>query len=380
MMMAGAVGRPVTEAHAAWLLRQGLLPQRALARYEAYALPDLIAHAYPRVAGEARGLLVDTLGWFTILDDHFDGPAGRDLRGSRDLVRRLLDTLEDPDDDQGVRPPVRRGPHPAGPEQDRRPGPCPGGDTDRGRARDRPPTADRERDRPGNRGRDRHPGRYLERPPYPERGAAQDRAPEAPAPGAPACLLSAWQDLWRRQCAGMPEAWARRAGRDWARCLTTFVTEAQHRAAATLPTVRQAVHLRRHASCLYPFMNMLERVRGEALDEALHAEREMRLLRAHVADTATLINDLYSLDREERHASPFNMIVILGREQRLSRAAAVEAVRAEVDRLGVRSDTLRASLAARHPEAAWYVRETRTLVEGVRRWSSTTDRYTDTSL
>ncbi|MCF3964623.1 terpene synthase family protein, partial [Streptomyces fuscigenes] len=208
------------------------------------------------------------------------------------------------------------------------------------------------------------------------------RPPAAPSAGAagPAELLAAWRELWSRQRAGMPASWARRAARDWARCLTTFVTEASHRTAGTLPTVGQAVHLRRHASCLYPFMNMLERVRGTALPEEMHAERELRLLRAHVADTATLINDLYSLEREERHACPFNMIVILQREQHMSRPAAVEAVRAEVDRLGARSDILRNYLTAHHPEADWYLRGTGRLVEGVRLWSSTTDRYTDTSL
>ncbi|WP_329456705.1 terpene synthase family protein [Streptomyces sp. NBC_01497] len=326
MMMAGAVGRPLTDDHAAWLLRHGLLPEAALARYEAYALPDLIAYAYPGIEGEEQNLLVDTLGWFTILDDHFDGPSGSDLAGTRDLVRRLLDVLEDPD--TAAYHPGADPPSPA----------------------------------------DHHSIEY-------------GRPIESAAGGAgPLHLLAAWRDLWRRQRTGMPATWSRRASRDWARCLTTFVTEACHRTAATLPTVRQAVHLRRHASCLYPFMNMLERVRGTVLPEEIHAERELRLLRAHVADTATLINDLYSLEREERHSCPFNMIVILRREHRLSRSAAVEAVRTEIDRLGARSDILRNYLAAHHPEADWYLRATRQLVEGVRLWSSTTERYTDATL
>ncbi|MCA1224336.1 terpene synthase family protein [Streptomyces sp. 8L] len=319
MMMAGAVGRPLTDGHTAWLLRHGLLQETALGRYQAYALPDLITYAYPRTGGDERRLLVDILGWFTILDDHFDGPAGRDLAGARDLVRRLLDVLDNP---------VRN--------------------------------ADEHLD------------------------GVPDVIPDAIAvpepPAGPAHLLAAWRDLWDRQRTGMPAAWSRRAARDWARCLTTFVTEAFHRTAVTLPTVRQAVHLRRHASCLYPFMNMLERAPGAALPEEVHAERELRLLRAHVADTATLINDLYSLEREERHSCPFNMIVILRREQRMSRAAAVAAVRAEVDRLGARSDILRNYLAAHHPGADRYLRGTRQLVEGVRLWSSTTNRYTDASL
>ncbi|MCF3964961.1 hypothetical protein L1885_25585, partial [Streptomyces fuscigenes] len=96
MMTAGAVGRRAAHDHATWLLRHGLVAEAAFDRYAAYGLPQLIAYAYPRAEGEERDLLVDILGWFTVLDDHFDGPAGRDLAGTRDLVTRLLDSLDDP--------------------------------------------------------------------------------------------------------------------------------------------------------------------------------------------------------------------------------------------------------------------------------------------
>jgi hypothetical protein len=358
MMTAGAVGRPLTYDHATWLLRHGLLSEAALDRYAAYALPDLIAYAYPGAEGDERSLLVDILGWFTILDDHFDGPAGRDLAGARDLVRTLLDALDDPGTDSADDRHAGSHEDPYA-TQEAMEETIPSGLAD---------VAPPVRTAPGHLRASARPDvvRHLAAP------AAGDAAPVQ--------LLAAWRDLWQRQRAGMAAAWVRRAARDWARCLTTFVTEAVHRTAATLPTVRQAVHLRRHASCLYPFMNMLERVEGAVLSEAVHAERELRLLRAHVADTATLLNDLYSLEREERHSCPFNMIVILRREQRLSRSAAVAAVRAEVDRLGARSDILRNYLAAHHPEADWYLRGTRQLVEGVRLWSSTTGRYTDATL
>ncbi|WP_030905896.1 terpene synthase family protein [Streptomyces sp. NRRL F-5126] len=308
-MTAGAPQGAVTDAHTAWLLRYCLVPEDALERHHSYALPALIADAYPQAGHEGLSLLVDMLGWFTIIDDHFDGPAGRDPAAARGLIRSFLDAMD-----------------PA------------------------PPAGD-------------------------------------PVPAGVADLPAAWRDLWHRQRAAMPVAWSRRAARDWARCLTTFVTETGHRAAATTPTVRQAVLLRRHASCLYPFTNMLEWVRGNPLPEEVHAEPELRLLRAHIADTATLVNDLYSLEREERQCAPFdeeprcapfNMITVLRREQRMSRDAAISTVRAEIDRLSLRSDILRSRLAAHHPEAGWYLRETRRLVDGVRRWSSTTSRYSPT--
>ncbi len=288
--------RAAADRHADWTVRHGLLTPSELPGYRAYALHELIGHAFPRARGAELDLLVDMLGWFTILDDRFDGTPGRcptEARAVVDPLIAVLDGRQSPSDDQ---------------------------------------------------------------------------------------LLSSWQGLWERQTASMSPTWRVRAAREWRACLATFPAEADHRARGTVPAhglgLADTMRLRRHGSCLYPFMNILERVHGSDAPAALHAEPALHRLRANTADAATLINDLYSLEREERQtAAAFNTVLTLQRARGCTRSRAVRAVRDRVARLRRESEELRRELRRRHPEGRWYLDGTRELVAGVQAWTSTSDRY-----
>ncbi|MGW2250831.1 cytochrome P450 [Kitasatospora sp. NPDC001660] len=284
-----------TARHADWTLDRGLLTRAELPRYQAYALPELIGHAYPRTRGADLDLLVDLLGWFTILDDRFDGSPGRRSAEARAIVDPLIAVLD------GAEP-----------------------------------------------------------------AAGEDR------------LTAVWRELWDRQSGSASPVWSARAAREWRACLATFPAEAEHRAHGTVPRLglAETMRLRRHGSCLYPFMNILERVHGADAPAALHAEPALHRLRAHTADAATLINDLYSLQREERQgAAAFNTVLTLQRLRGCGRTHAVGAVRARVAQLRTESAVLRRELLRRHPEADWYLDGTRELVDGVQTWTSTSHRY-----
>ncbi|MFE6054377.1 cytochrome P450 [Kitasatospora sp. NPDC056446] len=288
--------RAAADRHADWAVRHGLLAPSELPGYRAYALHELIGHSFPRVRGAELDLLVDMLGWFTILDDRFDGPPGRRPAEAHALVDPLIALLD------------------------------------------------------GNR-----------------------TPPESR-------LLASWRELWDRQTASMSPAWRARAAREWQSCLATFPAEADHRARGTVPAhglgLTDTMRLRRHGSCLYPFMNILERVHGTDAPAALHAEPALHRLRANTADAATLINDLYSLDREERQtAAAFNTVLTLQRARHCTRSRAVRAVRERVARLRQESEELRLELQRRHPAGRWYLDGTRELVAGVQAWTSTSDRY-----
>lgn len=279
----------------AWLTGHGLLPSQALhERYDAWALPDLIGFAFPDAAGADLDLLVDILGWYTMFDDHFDGPAGRAPAHAQAVLGPLLAVM-------GFQ-------------------------------------------------RDEHTATPGHQP-----------------------LTSAWQDLWRRQECDAPPPWRARAAADWRACLQTVLAESAHRHRGTLPSLAEAVRLRRHGSCLYPFMNMLTRT--VELPCALAADPAHRRLRAHTADAATSINDLYSLEREERMGEVHNMVLIVQRLRRADREEAIAAVAARVHELLQDSARLADRLAAAHPAARPYLSSLRTLVEGAYRWSATTSRY-----
>ncbi|MFJ9457041.1 cytochrome P450 [Kitasatospora sp. NPDC101447] len=299
---ASPASRPPGELHAAarrhddWAVRHGLLTPAQLPGYRAYALQELIGQAFPRTRGTELDLLLDMLGWFTILDDRFDGTPGRRPAEAHALVDPLISVLD-------------------------------GGDT--------PP---------------------------------QSR------------LLDSWRELWDRQSASMSPAWRARAAREWRECLATFPAEAEHRARGTVPAhglgLADTMRLRRHGSCLYPFMNILERVHDAEAPAALHADPALHRLRAHTADAATLINDLYSLEREERQtAAAFNTVLTLQRARGCTRSRAVRAVRDRVAALRRESEALRRDLQRRHPAGRWYLDGTRELVAGVQAWSSTSGRY-----
>ncbi|GGZ48256.1 hypothetical protein GCM10010387_48100 [Streptomyces inusitatus] len=280
------------DRHTGWLARHRLLAEGESALYRSYALPELIRLSYPGAPAAERELLTDLLGWYTVLDDRFDGPLGRDPALAGALVRRLTDVMDAP-------------------------------------ARVRP-----------------------------ARG-----------------VVTAWSELWQRQCRGRTTVWRRRSARDWADCLGTFVAETAHRSRGSLPSVAEATLLRRHASCLYPFMNMLERVEGAELPGRLRARPAWHRLRSHTADAATLVNDLCSLAREEERDSGFNMVLVLSHEHGLSRDQALSAVRNRVRVLRRESEVLRGRLAREHPGSRRYLEGTRELVDGVCAWSGSTARY-----
>ena len=282
----------------AWMRRHRLLVTEAEVRqYGRWSMASLIQHSFPGADREERSLLVDVLGWFTVVDDHFDGPIGHSTAQARDLVDALLAV-------PGARPPSS------------------------------PP---------------------------------------------PSRMTAAWAELWDRQVAAMSPAWRERAERDWATCLETFVTETSHRSSRLSPSVQEADLLRRHGSCLYPFMNLLERVTGRELPPALYDDVAFRRLRAHTADIATYINDLYSLDREVELGTPFNTVLIMQRVHGYDREGAAQFVRERVRRLSEESSLLRSRIGARHPVARPYLDGLKSMLDGVRLWTSNTARYRETA-
>lgn len=280
--------------HLEWLTAHGLLrTDGEVAVYESWALPDLVCHSFPCAGGAELRLLLDAAGWVAVLDDHFDGPAGRSAPAARTVVAPLLAVL---------------------------------------------------------------------------RGEPTERTDQAECG-----LTTAWRDLWLRQSAGAAPVWLARAAADWRACFTAFVEEAAHRQNHTVPTLPDAVPLRRDASCVLPFTTLLERVTG--VPPALVGHEDHDRLRCVTADIASYLNDLYSLARDERRGEPHNLVLILRAVGGLSKIEAIEDVRARIHRLTEERDQVAARVARAHPRARPYLDGMLALLDGVRRWSSTSGRY-----
>ncbi|GLF98940.1 terpene synthase family protein [Streptomyces yaizuensis] len=289
------------ERHGAWLARYGLVPDADAELYRSYALPALIELAYPGAPEAELDLLTDILGWYTILDDHFDGPAGRDLRVARTLFRRFEDIVNG---------------HGSG-------------------------------------------GRWFAMPPAPWANG----------------ISAAWTDLCLRQSQGRGLVWNRRSARDWRDCLYTFVAETVHRSRGSVPSVVEVLMLRRHGSAVFPFLDLLERVRDAEAPSDLRVHGQWHRLRMYTAEAIALINDLFSLAREERRKSVFNTVLVLQEEHGVTRERAVEIVAERVRLLRQECEVLRTALVAEFPQCREYLESTRTLVEAVETWTRTTGRY-----
>ncbi|MEU6472570.1 terpene cyclase [Streptomyces massasporeus] len=75
-----------------WVRRTGLVgDDRSLAWYVSWDMPRLAALGFPHARGPALDLLTDTMGFFFVFDDQFDGPLGRDPAETAHVCQVLID-------------------------------------------------------------------------------------------------------------------------------------------------------------------------------------------------------------------------------------------------------------------------------------------------
>lgn len=80
----------------AWLREFGLLTSpTAVQRYDAMRFERLNGLAYPAHRGDGLRLGNDTMGWFFIFDDQFDGPLGQDPALAARIVRDMAAVLDE---------------------------------------------------------------------------------------------------------------------------------------------------------------------------------------------------------------------------------------------------------------------------------------------
>ncbi|MFI6985163.1 terpene cyclase [Embleya sp. NPDC050154] len=91
----------------AWVRRIGLVRDGdALDWYTSWDMPGLAALGYPHARGAALDLCADTMAFFFVFDDQFDGPLGHDPAAANRACRRLIDVV------RGTPTPASREPDP----------------------------------------------------------------------------------------------------------------------------------------------------------------------------------------------------------------------------------------------------------------------------
>jgi hypothetical protein len=146
--------------------------------------------------------------------------------------------------------------------------------------------------------------------------------------GAPPDIVSpltlAWVEVWTGLCREMSETWQNRFASNWARFLTAALEEAHLAARTAVMDIDSYVELRRRSVGIYHSLDAAERSRRFEVPPHLQAHQRMRDLRAAATDTIGFMNDVQSLERDERRGNPYNLVLLLQRELRCSRTEAID--------------------------------------------------------
>ncbi|WP_172386951.1 hypothetical protein [Streptomyces sp. MNP-20] len=154
----------------------------------------------------------------------------------------------------------------------------------------------------------------------------------APSPGLGPLppLVTSFRDLWKRERAGMSQAWCARAGLHWREFIQGTTEELHLRAMGTQLTMEQYLQCRRRSSGIACIADVDERLGGYELPEQVWARDFYRDLHRLFVDTTVICNDLYGYAWEEARGESANCVLLLEHELGLPRTdtvAHVEALR-----------------------------------------------------
>ncbi|WP_308165872.1 terpene synthase family protein [Actinomadura sp. NEAU-AAG7] len=149
-------------------------------------------------------------------------------------------------------------------------------------------------------------------------------SPPGPAPAGACTEVAAFADIWQRETAGMSPRWVRRAAHNWADWIRSCLTEMADRLTGTTLSLNDYLALRRHTVGMVPTLDAAQRgVHYQVPDIAYHHSHLQHLL-GLAADQISLVNDLYSLEKEEAVGNT-NAVHCLMRTRRITRDAAIQA-------------------------------------------------------
>lgn len=147
-------------------------------------------------------------------------------------------------------------------------------------------------------------------------------------------LAVAFADLWRRTQAGMSAMWRTRFADTWEECAEAVPWEAANRSAGRAPSLDAYVAHRATAGAAYLAILLNEALEKYELPPMLYHSGPLSSLRSLACDHICWVNDLLSLDREERHGDVHNLVIVLGRSCGFDRQSAIrETVRMANERM-----------------------------------------------
>jgi germacradienol/geosmin synthase len=184
-------------------------------------------------------------------------------------------------------------------------------------------------------------------------------------------ITLAWCEVWAWLSDGMSLTWRNRFSSSWARFLAAHTHEVRLSAEGVLLGLAEYLALRRITVGIHHSIDAAERSRRFEVPAQIQAHPLMMRLRDAAADAIASMNDIHSLEREERRGDPHNLVTVLGRDRDLPRQAAIdEAVRMTREQLTLYMD-LESQLPALCERLGLDPTDRRAVamgVEGIRNW------------
>jgi pentalenene synthase len=250
----------------------GFLPSGAAAdRYRFSQHAEVGAWFCPE-PGQDRDLdlQLDVNGWFFMVDDAFDVPAGQTADGAVAVCQQLIEVLHSA--------PHASAPHASAPHASA---------------------------------------------PHASAPAAGARAAGAGHPASP--LVTAFADIWRREREGMSAFWQQRAACTWTGYLAGNLAEEANRRVAAALTPAEYMRVRRQSVGVLPAYDMGECVGPSEVPPLAWYSTHLAAMRRLSVEHVIMVNDVCSLEKDEaRHEK--NLVTLLASQRGLSRDAAIRQV------------------------------------------------------
>lgn len=142
-------------------------------------------------------------------------------------------------------------------------------------------------------------------------------------PAGSSLAARAFADLWSRSTAGMSKAWRARAAHNWEYYFASYPQEVIARRDGVVPDWESFLRLRIGVSAMSTVADLCERVGGFEVPAVAFHSLPLIEMRKLTEELPCLANDVYTLDREEPRGDVVNLILVIEKQERCSRNAAI---------------------------------------------------------
>ena len=198
-------------------------------------------------------------------------------------------------------------------------------------------------------------------------------------------MVTAFADIWRRSRGRMSPTWAARAAENWTEYFTSYGKEAAARATSAPITIDQCIAMRRESLALLPSVDLNEPATGFEVPARLWRHPQLQHMLRTTTDGISLMNDVWSADKEATAGEPFNSVLVLQSATGCSRGEAINEITcrfgALIGEFIEKEDRLPAVFDELHLEEAeriiarQYVAHLRNWFRATYDWYSATGRY-----